>query len=172
MEKVCNRCGIEQNVKFFYDKGKATVCSTCVKNANKLRRELMDVDEKFLERERIRSRSRYRIYGHKPKDSNRQYKLQNTKRLMGIETKPGYDIHHWNYNLPLEGFVITRRLHKYFHTNTTFNAMTGTYRTLKGVELDTMEKNHQFLLDLNVKFKCSCLISYVTVSSKKLQPEQ
>lgn len=115
--KKCIGCGIEKELVAYHCQPKATDghvgrCKACTKLKYLKRYAVLRKDPVWIEKERKRSREKYKRLGYK--DSyKRSYKKLKQRRLRYMETypekyaaknksrglkiKPGYDKHHWSY---------------------------------------------------------------------------
>jgi hypothetical protein len=144
--KICFKCGKEKPLSEFYKHpqmgdGYLGKCKECTKN---------DVSKKYYEnillpgyvdKERARGRSKYERLGYVVRPTAHVENKGTSKYLkaMGIDLI-GKEIHHWNYNLKNDVFIIKPRAHKLIHKYLCFDPDTNMF-LYDGVLLSKKE-NH------------------------------
>ena len=125
--KICFKCGRELPLSEFYKHPKMTdghlnKCKECNKkdvHENYLKN---IQNEDYVEKERKRGRDKYRRlnYVSRPSAHNENKTTRANAKKNGINCD-GKEIHHWNYNLKNDIFLLGRREHKKVHLNMKFN---------------------------------------------------
>lgn len=149
--KVCFKCRIEKPLSDFYKHsrmadGHLNKCKECAK---------MDVREKYeeniwlpdyVEKERLRGRIKYEKYRYKNKNKHPE-NCSTAKYLkkQGIDLS-GKEVHHWNYNLKNNVFVLNLRAHSLIHKYIYFDKDTNMFKMKSdNTILDTKEKHFIFI---------------------------
>ena len=148
--KKCFKCGIIKPLSEFYkhpkmEDGNLNKCKECTKKESKARYNVLSKDKNWLEKERQRSRDKFKRLGYKdkfkkvreicPLEANIAKKLRNR----GYDTK-GKEAHHWNYNLPYSIFLLSRKAHRCIHQFINVNYSDKYCYTKDGEKIDTVEK--------------------------------
>lgn len=129
--KVCPRCGKELPIGDFYlcDNGKyLPYCKGCYKDIN---------------------HKRYLAYGHDVTYLNRYRSKMNisslakTAKQIGIDIS-GKELHHWNYNIPRQVYIMSRNAHRKLHRFLKVNNDDNYVYTKDNVCLDTSDKAEVF----------------------------
>lgn len=153
--KVCIRCELVKSLSEFYahpkmEDGHLNKCKTCCKKEAALNYKKKSKNVWFIESERRRQREKYARLNYKEKYPPNIFQVNSkTKNLHRNLRVAGYDMymkeaHHWNYNLPNQGFILTRKYHKLIHKYLSFDAKTKCFKWENKV-LDTIEKHHDFI---------------------------
>ena len=147
--KICNKCGRVLPLNMFYKHphgkfGFSNKCKECAKEDSRLRYNEMSKDEQWLEHERARGREKYRRLGYKnvykqahPSTKNVAIRL---RKIVDIPTS--CEIHHWNYNLLYDVFILDKRWHARIHKKLSFDENSKCF-FLNGELLDTKQKHEQ-----------------------------
>lgn len=147
--KRCFKCGIIKPLSEFYkhpqmEDGHLNKCKECTKKDSKARYNVLSTDNNWLEKERQRSRDKFKRLGYKnkfkqvrkicPLEANIARRL----RSRGYDTK-GKEAHHWNYNLPYSIFLLSRKAHRCIHQFIHVNYSDKYCYTMDGKKIDTVE---------------------------------
>lgn len=127
--KICFKCGIDKPITDYYvhkqmGDGHLNKCKQCTKDDVSKRYETLADDESFIEKERLRGRVKYAKYKYKNKIQHPENR--DTARFLrnnGINLK-NKEIHHWNYNLKNDVFILSPRGHKLVHKYISFDEET------------------------------------------------
>lgn len=149
--KICFKCGKEKPVTDFYRHsqmadGYLNKCKECTKRDEHERYMRNIENPEYVDKERERGREKYRrLYAdlHKPSSHKENSNTRRDLAKRGIELK-GWEVHHWNYNLRRDVFILTPRQHKKAHAGLVFDADSGCF-SHNGVILDTYEKHRDYL---------------------------
>lgn len=148
--KKCFKCGIIKPLSDFYRHsqmadGHLNKCKECTKMEAKDRYNTLSLDERWMQKERERSREKFKRLGYNgafrqirsvcPLEANISRRL----RVRGYDTK-GKEAHHWNYNFPYSIFLLTRKAHRCIHRYIEVGYSDKYCYTLDGVKIDTEEK--------------------------------
>lgn len=104
-------------------------CKDCTKKDTHRKYEENSKSEEYLEKERKRCREKYKRLNYKERYNTENNILSNRclhkkAALRGYKVK-GKELHHWNYNFPLEMFILSRSLHAQIHKHTTVDYRNG-----------------------------------------------
>ena len=142
--------------------GLGNSCKDCRKAIDRARYNEKMKDPEWAEKERIRSREKYKRLSHRWKKPTSErtrerrikykemypekYEAKNKTRKMESKIK-GNHLHHWSYNKEHFKDVIelTRDQHIFIHRFMTYDQERLMYRDLDGELLDTKERHLEFL---------------------------
>ena len=148
-KKKCFKCGPEKELSEFYvhkqmGDGHLNKCKDCTKNDVKVKYEENIQSEEYVEKERLRGRTKYEKYKYKNKIQHPENRsTAEYLRKQGVDLA-GKEIHHWNYNFKNDVFILNPRAHKLVHKYIDFNSDTNTFMR-GGIELSTKE-SHFYLI--------------------------
>ena len=149
--KKCFKCGEIKPLSDFYvhkkmGDGHLNKCKTCAKNDVKKTYEINVKNDAYVEKERLRGRLKYEKYKYKNKirhSENRDTAKYLRRRGVCLINK---EIHHWNYNLKNDVFIINPRAHKLIHKYITFDKDTNMFKDINGKIISTKEEHYQLIL--------------------------
>ena len=147
--KICFKCGKELPITEFYKHsrmadGHLNKCKNCTKKDVHENYEKNSEDVDYVERERQRGRNKYRrLYAdlHKKSSHPENKKTRIKAKRMGIDCE-GKEIHHWNYNMKNDIFLLTPKQHKKVHSQILFDKESQKF-TYNGELLSTKEQHLQ-----------------------------
>lgn len=148
--KVCFKCGRELPLSEFYKHpqmcdGHLNKCKECTKKDIHKNYEKKSSDESWMEKERIRSREKYRRLGYVTYPNTTRIDFGSPSSISRMLKVRGYDIkgkeaHHWNYNFPRSIFLLSRKAHRRIHVAVTMSRIDKYCYTKDGVKLETAEQ--------------------------------
>lgn len=159
--KKCFKCGIEKDLSDFYKHkqmadGHLNKCKKCTVTDAKKQTEKITSTPEGLEKERDRHRKKYARLGYKEKQIKWNEKRPWVKSAVyknlhrNFKVPKGVDIHHWNYEMPLDFFLLNVSNHKKAHNILKINNMI--FEDLDGNLLDSREKHLKYLTDKGIIF--------------------
>jgi len=131
--KICFKCGVDKPLSDYYlhkqmGDGHLNKCKECTKNDVNIRYQGLADNKAFIEKERLRGKAKYAKYKYKNKTKHVENRsTAKHLRCVGIDLK-GKEIHHWNYNLKNDVFIVSPRAHKLIHKYITFDEETKKLR--------------------------------------------
>jgi hypothetical protein len=151
--KICFKCGKELPIGEFYKHTKMAdgllgKCKECTKSDVRRKYEENLGNPEYIEKERDRGRKKYhRLYSgenyKKPKHKfNKSAKSFLHRR--GIETGEN-EVHHWNYSLANDVFILSRRAHKLVHKYITYDSNTNCF-LFNGTVLMTKKQHYEYMI--------------------------
>lgn len=148
--KICSKCGIEKTISEFYkhpntSDGYSNKCKNCTKQYVQNRYSQLSKNEEWVEKERIRGRSKYKRLGYGTNNfKNIRLVCKTEANISKMLKRRGYDTngkeaHHWNYNLPYSILLLSKRSHKCLHKYITVNYEDKFCYTNDGIRIDSKE---------------------------------
>lgn len=130
--------------------GHLNKCKSCCKKDARMHYKSKSKNVWFLEAERRRGREKYQRLNYKekyPPDPTKSFSA--TKNLHRNLIAKGFDLymkeaHHWNYNFPHQGFILSRTSHKLIHRSLILDRISKCF-LFNGEMLDTMEKHKNYI---------------------------
>ena len=96
-------------------------------------------DPNYVEKERLRGRTKYAKYKYKNKTQHTENRsTASFLKKHGIDLT-NKEIHHWNYNLKNDVFILHPRAHALIHKYITFDKETNMFKDKNGTLIDTKE---------------------------------
>lgn len=164
IKKKCLECGEIKSLGLFYKKvsmadGHLNKCKDCTKKRVSANYFENMKDPDFVNRERIRSRERYRSLPKRIRDPDFKKKYQGKwldrfpeKRMAQSVVRrkyklKGYQRHHWSYNEEhyLDIIHLSEKDHKKAHRFLIYDQERFMYRGVDNVLLDTKEKHLKYI---------------------------
>lgn len=160
-KKICFKCNTEKQLRDFYKHpqmkdGHMNKCIECTKKDTKERENyLRSNNPEWVKKERQRGRDKYKRLGYRviqrEKDSKKfwtkknQYKnISRNLKSKGL-IKKGQEVHHWNYNLLDDYFILKLADHRKIHKYLKLDDEKGIFKTIDGIYLDTREKHSNYI---------------------------
>ena len=157
--KKCIICGQIKELSAYYkhprtSDGRLGKCKECSKSQAKDRHHKLMHDENWVESEKARGRDKYSRLGYLERqkeinDSKEWTKgglYKNLHRNLGLSKDQA--VHHWNYNLIDDYFIIPHLDHKFIHRFISFDKQTLCFKTENGVLLNSRESHFEFISEL------------------------
>ena len=150
--KKCFKCNVVKPLSEYYvhkkmGDGHLNKCKECTKSDVKLKYEENIESEDYIEKERLRGRTKYAKYKYVNKTQHPENRsTAEYLKKQGIDLS-GKEVHHWNYNLKNDVFLLNPRAHKLVHKYLTFDKQTNMF-TSNGILINTKEKHYQLMIDV------------------------
>lgn len=152
--KICFKCHRELPLSMFYKHprmadGHLNKCKDCNKKDSKLTYDIKSTNEEWMEKERARGREKFHRLGYKDIYKSKHPEASNVARnLRNVLKVPlSCEIHHWNYNLLYDVFILDKRIHKRFHKKVLFDEESKCF-LYNGELLDTKEKHEKAIREI------------------------
>lgn len=168
--KICFKCNIEKPLSEFYKHPKMAdghlgKCKECTKSdvKNKYEENIQSID--YVEKERARGRDKYARLGYKNTSRSAHRDGSNAKRYMrskGLDIGEN-ELHHWDYNMKYDVFILSRRAHKLIHKYLVFDPDSNQFFS-DGVLIDTKKKHYDLLLSVFKKHNVTYQIDSYPIS--------
>ena len=155
--KTCFKCKKEKPLSEYYNHngmsdGHLNKCKECAKLDVKKSYEKNIENVEYLEKERLRGRIKYAKYKYSAKIKHPEGKT--TSRFIkskGIDLN-GKEIHHWNYNLKNDVFILNKRAHALVHKYIKFDEETKMFvDKTNNILIDSKEKHFKLILEIFYK---------------------
>lgn len=171
---MCFKCKRELPLDMFYKHprmadGHLNKCKECTKKDANKDYERKSQNDEWMEKERVRGREKYKRLGRKNHDKThnkiaRKANLLIRRRLKS--KKPNFDIHHWNYNLPYDVFIISKRWHSRIHKKLVYNNESKCF-VFKGEILDTKNKHEKAIREI-LKIPEDVIVEQIILSNGEI----
>jgi len=174
MEKTCKKCGKTKDVFEFYGNhqmvgGCYNTCKECTREYAKKRRQRLQSDQNWVEKEKSRHREKYHRLGyrdrHKPSPKSKKrimekYKMKFPEKIVAHRlsqsiVRPGFHVHHWSYVVEhaKDVFYLTNEDHFTAHRFLIYDQERMQYRTTDGVLLDSRQAHEAYVSKMIKKAK-------------------
>lgn len=152
--KECFKCHRVLPLTMFYKHprmadGHLNKCKECIKKD--VHEKYMDniENKSYVEKERERCREKYRRLGYKDvyKHNHPETKQVAAYIKRRVSIPETHEIHHWDYNLLYDVFILDKRIHKRFHKKVLFDEESKCF-LYNGELLDTKEKHEKAIREI------------------------
>jgi hypothetical protein len=136
--------------------GHLNKCKSCTKTDVKQTYIKNSSVDGFYDKERERSREKYKRLNYKDKDwdESKLWKKSSLYKNLSRKLKPkdGFELHHWNYN---DGFLedvffIDIKSHKLAHKHLVIDIKLKLFRDMESNLLDTKQKHYEYLKSIGI----------------------
>jgi len=153
--KRCFKCGIEKELSEFYahpkmGDGHLGKCKECTKKDSDKRDKQLRHSPEYCEKERLRAKEKYHRLNYRIRQfeltKSKPYKnavYKNLHRHEGISKE--LNIHHWNYNLPKDYFILHKKIHRFIHRFIVLDKTTLCFKTQTGELLSTKKQHSEYI---------------------------
>jgi hypothetical protein len=157
--KKCFKCGLEKPLSDYYKHkmtkdGFLNKCKSCAKKDSNILYKIKSKDEDFLAKERIRTRERNKRLNYSKKQKGKYFYHTNEYKMLNKKNNvpKGFEIHHWNYKLINDFFVLKRSEHKKAHTFIKRENEDFLFKDDNGNYLKTREEHFLYLVSKGIIF--------------------
>lgn len=159
--KVCFKCRTEKNISEFYKHGQMpdghlNKCKECTKKDVKENYIKKIEDPEYVEKERARGREKYKRLNYVERTHYKKNYSRSTRSIhrffksLNIDLKEK-ELHHWNYTLKHDVFILNKRAHKLVHKDMVYSEDKNCFITNDGIELSTKKMHYEYIVDTFVK---------------------
>ena len=161
--KKCFKCGVKKELSEFYvhprmKDGHLGKCKDCTKMDSDLREKELRENPEWCEKERLRSKEKYHRLNYRERQFELNklslYKTSKYKNLnRNAKIEKGKNIHHWNYNLPDDYFILETKFHRFIHRYLILDNGHLIFKSIEGKWLNTRKKHENYLYKLKQIFQ-------------------
>jgi len=163
----CVKGNILQDISEFYKHpqmldGHLNKCKSCCKKEEQERKNILNQDPNFVEKEKQRHRAKYHRLGYKDiykpskeekKETIRKYKEKYPEKYKAknvtqkLPRKTGNELHHWSYNQQdwLDIIELSIKDHSEIHTHMVYDPEYMYYRDNQNTLLNTKQKHLNYI---------------------------
>lgn len=156
--KVCFKCKKEKPLSEFYKHkamgdGYLGKCKECTKNDVKVKYVENIQNDDYIEKERARGREKYKRLKYSERTQYKKPYSRGTRSIHKFFKKldinlDGKELHHWNYTLKYDVFILNIRAHKLIHKTIKYNEILNCFETLEGIVLNTKKLHYEYILNV------------------------